>query len=187
MSKQIYQIQISLVNSKPKIWRRFLTASDISLKDLHKIIQTVMGWTNSHLHQFEIGTISYAPKEFEVGDTEDSAKVKLYSVLFEESQKIRYEYDFGDGWIHDIVLEKILPFDQMVKLPLCTDGKGNCPPEDCGGIWGYKDLLSIISDPKHEEYEEMVEWLGEDFNPDFFDLVTVNRLLKKKNFGCVWF
>jgi hypothetical protein len=181
-TKQIYQIHISLVNSKPKIWRRILTSSNISLENFHEIIQVVMGWTNSHLHLFEDGDISYAPAELEVEDTENSRKVKLNSLLCFEKDKIKYEYDFGDGWVHNILLEKILPFDKNIELPSCIGGKRNCPPEDCGGIWGYEDLLAIISNPKHEEYDEMVEWLGEDFDPEYFDIGQINQMLKNRSF-----
>lgn len=186
MTKQIYQIRISLLGSKPMIWRRVLVSSDILLVDFHKIIQTVMGWTNSHLHQFVTGRDFYAPEEFEIEETKDSRKVKLNSILSEENEKVKYEYDFGDGWLHDILLEKILPFDKTAQLPICTGGKGNCPPEDCGGIWGYKDLLTIISNPKHKEYEETTEWLGGNFDPDFFDIKEINEMLKEEDFGCIW-
>ena len=185
MSKQIYQIQIALKDSKPKIWRRVLVESDILLVDFHKIIQTTMGWTNSHLHQFEKGQVNFAPDEFELEDTKDSRKVKLNSLLNKENEKIKYEYDFGDSWLHDIILEKILPFEKTTELPSCIGGKRNCPPDDCGGIWGYTDLLEIISNSKHKEYNEMMEWLGGEFDPDYFDMKEKNEMLKEEDFGCI--
>ena len=96
-----------------------------------------------------------------------------------------YEYDFGDGWNHEIVLEKILPFDDKVEYPVCIKGKMNCPLEDCGGVWGYADLLKVLKNPQHKEYDELVDWVGdEDFDPEYFDKDEVNELLREKNYGC---
>jgi len=103
-----------------------------------------------------------------------------------EKDVLLYEYDFGDGWEHEIILEKIIEEDEKNQIPRCIDGKQNCPPEDCGGIWGYEDLLKVIKDKKHDEYEEMMEWLGEEFDPDYFNINEVNKLLKQKDFGCIW-
>lgn len=186
MPGKIYQIHISLNGVKPKIWRRLLVKPEITLVDFHRIIQTAMGWTNSHLHQFEVGYDTYSPADFEVEGTKDSRKVKLKSLLKEEKSKMKYEYDFGDGWIHNIVLEKILPFDEALQIPHCIAGKGNCPPEDCGGIWGYEDLITIISNPKDKQYKETMEWLGGEFDPNYFDKKEINEMLKDKDFGCVW-
>lgn len=180
-----YQLKVSLKNIKPLIWRRFLVAPDIKLPDLHKVIQTVMGWTNSHLHQFVIDGKFYSePVDDPMIVVVDYRKIKLNQVLFEEKQSIIYEYDFGDGWEHKVVLEKIL-HDHILKHPVCLAGKRNCPPEDCGGPFGYEDLLAIISDPENEEYEEMMEWVGDGFDPDFFEMGVVNGLLKRKDYGCI--
>ena len=103
MTKPIYQIQVVLTNTKQKIWRRLLVNSDILLVDLHRIIQTAMGWTNSHLHLFNDGLTDYAPKEFEVEESRNSRTIKLNSILKKEKSKILYEYDFGDSWNHDII------------------------------------------------------------------------------------
>lgn len=184
--KSIYQIQIALKDSKPKIWRRILVQSDVKLDDFHRILQTTMGWTNSHLHQFSAGPQEYAPEEFEIDGAKDSRKVKLEKILNEKQPNILYEYDFGDGWEHSIILEKTLPFDDKVTLPVCLAGKRNCPPEDCGGIWGYGDLLEILSNPGHPEYEEWIEWVGEDFDPADFDKEFINEQLQQKDYGCIW-
>jgi len=177
MTKQIYQIKIVLKNSKPTIWRRVLVKSDILLADFHNIIQIAMGWTDSHLHQFEKGRICFAPKEFELEGSKDYRKVQLNTLLNKEKEKIQYEYDFGDSWTHEIILEKILPFSESAKLPVCTGGKRNCPPEDCGGVWGYAELLEVISDPQHPEYEDMVESVGGEFDPEYFDIGEINKEL----------
>lgn len=186
MTEQIYQIHISLKGSQPKIWRRMLVKPDITLVDFHKIIQTVMGWTNSHLHQFIKGEDSYSPEEFEVEDTKNSRTVKLNSLLKKEQDKINYEYDFGDGWLHDIVLEKIMPLDKSMQIPSCIAGEANCPPEDCGGIWAYTELKNIISNPRHKGYKGMMAWLGGEFDPDYFDVKDINEMLKYPDYGCIW-
>ncbi|MGD9994708.1 MAG: plasmid pRiA4b ORF-3 family protein [Salinivirgaceae bacterium] len=186
MTKKLYQIQLVLNGISPKIWRRILVNSDVLLVDLHRIIQTTMGWTNSHLHLFSDGTEEYSPREFEVEYAKDSRTVKLDEILQEENAKVVYEYDFGDGWEHTLILEKILPLDDQMQVPQCIAGKRNCPPEDCGGIYGYAEMLNVLKQPDHEEYESYFEWLGEKFDPDNFNKEAINKMLKKKNFGCIW-
>ncbi len=110
-------------------------------------------------------------------DALDSRKTKLNKILVGEKDTLKYEYDFGDGWDHTIVLEKIVEVDDHQPIPVCIKGKRNCPPEDCGGVWGYEDLLEIISDPKHPEHEEMLEWLGVEFDPEYFNLEEINEQL----------
>ena len=190
MSKNIFQIQIALKNFKPKIWRRILIRSDMPLSDFHKVIQTTMGWTNSHLHQFiKDGTfytvrLSEDSMWNEMNNVDYSGK-RIKDLLSTEKDKIVYEYDFGDGWEHDLILEKILTNADDISTPVCTAGKQNCPPEDCGGVWGYADMLEILDNPKHEEHETYIEWLGGEFNPDQFDKDKVNELLKERDFGCI--
>lgn len=186
MTDKIFQIQIALKGFKPKIWRRILVPSDLLLSDFHKIIQTTMGWTNSHLHQFIKNRTFYSIKHADDDMWDDNnvdyrkKKVRISDLIKAEKDKIIYEYDFGDGWEHDIILEKILPFDNKIKYPICLAGKMNCPPEDCGGIWGYYDMLEILKQPDHEEYENLIEWLGDKFDPEYFNKDKVNDLLTKK-------
>jgi len=189
MKKQIYQIQIALKDFKPKIWRRVLIPSETLLPDLHKIIQTAMGWTNSHLHQFIIDGTYYTEKTkdnylWDELDNVDYKKIKISDFLTTEKQKIKYEYDFGDGWEHDVILEKILEPDPKMKYPVCIAGKISCPPEDCGGAWGYADMLEILKNPEHPEFQEFIDWLGDEFDPEEFDKDAVNEMLMAKNFGC---
>ncbi len=189
MIKKTYQIQIALRGSKPKIWRRILVPSDLLLSDFHKIIQTTMGWTNSHLHQFIKNQTFYtrrmADDDFwEEMDNVDYSKTKISDLLKKEKDRIIYEYDFGDSWEHNIILEKIEENGMNEIIPTCLTGKNNCPPEDCGGIWGYSDMLEILKHPDHEEYEEYVEWLGKEFDPKYFDKNEINEMLKTKDFGC---
>jgi hypothetical protein len=192
MTDKIFQIQIALKNFKPKIWRRILIPSDLLLTNFHKIIQTTMGWTNSHLHQFEKNRIFYSVKFEDDDDFWDDMnqvdykkkKIRVSDLIKAEKEKMIYEYDFGDGWEHEIVLEKILPIDKTIKYPVCINGKMACPPEDCGGVWGYENMLEVLKQPDHEEYEGFNEWLGEGFDPEDFDIEEVNEMLGEKNYGC---
>ncbi len=189
MTKKVYQIQIALKGFKPKIWRRLLIPSDLLLPDFHKIIQTSMGWTNSHLHQFIKNKTFYTERMpdddlWNEMNNVDYKKMKISDLLKKEKEKIIYEYDFGDGWEHNIILEKILPLDDKITYPVCLKGKMNCPPEDCGGVWGYSEMLEILKQPDHEEYESYIEWLGGEFDPEYFDKDEVNELLREKDYGC---
>ena len=179
-----YQIQIALANSKPKIWRRILVQPDLSLSDFHMTIQIVMGWENSHLHQFIKNETFYTERlddDMGWGDLNnvDYKDLKISDLLVRENDKIDYEYDFGDSWHHDVILEKILLSSDKTKYPICVDGKLACPPEDCGGIWGYADLLQVFKNPKHKDYADLLDWLDGEFDPDHFDKEEVNKILKK--------
>jgi hypothetical protein len=185
-SDTVFQLKITLNYIRPPIWRRILVDSDIKLPDLHKIIQTVMGWTNSHLHQFIINNQFYSiPNEEAFFEPVDYRKIKLDSLVRKPKSRFVYEYDFGDGWEHSIVIEKVLPREKNTYYPILIKGKRNCPPEDCGGPGGYENLIEIINNPKHEEYNDMVEWLGDNYNPEELNIDEVNELLHEKNFGCI--
>lgn len=180
--QSLYQIKVSLKGSKPPIWRRLLVHSSMNLNAFHEVIQISMGWQNSHLHQFEKDGILYGmvDDEFENvfgPEPEDETQYKLSDLLKSEQESLDYEYDFGDGWGHKVVLEKILPFDSSSEVAACIKGKRACPPEDCGGIWGYENLLGIISDSEHPEHKEMMQWLGDEFDPEHFCPDETNRLL----------
>lgn len=179
--RKTYQLKISLKGAKPPIWRRFLIENFVALPKLHRAIQIVMGWTDSHLHQFTAGGRFYGMPDpnFDSPDFLDEQEFKLNQLLRNENDSINYEYDFGDGWEHKITLEKILPFDPETALPLCIKAKGACPPEDVGGIWGYYNFLEALNDPDHPEHEDYKEWIGGDFDPDAYDIKEVNQLLFK--------
>ena len=175
--REIYQIKIALIGVKPPILRTVLVDSHVTLDELHEIIQISMGWSDSHLHQFIANEESYGFIDEDLDfdfEMEDESKYKLSQLLTKEKDSLIYEYDFGDSWEHEVLLEKILPFDTIISLPICIKGKRACPPEDCGGIWGYEELLEVISNPKNSEYKEMMEWLDEDFDSEAFDLEEVN-------------
>lgn len=178
----IYQLKITLKDIRPPIWRRVQIRSDATLAQLHWVIQFSMGWTNSHLHSFNIGGTEYGVPmpEFDIDGMEvhDEQTVKLNKVIPGEKFKFSYLYDFGDSWEHEILVEKVLEFDPTFDYPNCITGKRACPPEDCGGVWGYQNFLEVIQDANHPEHEEMLEWVGRFFDPEDPDLEDVNPRLK---------
>jgi len=181
----LYQFKITLLGSKPPIWRR-IQAQDCTLDKLHEHIQTAMGWTNSHLHQFEIKGQRYGNPEllddgFDDFECEDSTTTMLSEILPKTSKRFafKYEYDFGDSWEHEVLFEGSPTADPKAKYPLCVEGQRACPPEDCGGIWGYGDFLEAIRNPKHEEHENMLEWIGGKFDPEKFDPGKATKEMKK--------
>ena len=183
VDQEIYQLKVTMKESKPPIWRRFQVPNDTTLHRLHLILQSVVGWTNSHLYRFDIEGIQYSVPDPEDDFNElhfvDSRRTRLSKVVSHEKARFTYEYDFGDSWEHQILVEKILPSESGTQYPVCLAGKRACPPEDCGGIWGYDELLEIIRNPTHEEYERMTEWLGGSFDPEQFDIDQVNRSLRR--------
>jgi Plasmid pRiA4b ORF-3-like protein len=176
---EIYQIKVTLSRTAPPIWRRLLVPSDITLSGLHHLLQLAMGWTDSHLHEFLFRGQSYGPTDPERGVEEaiDERKVRLNQLLTRVGAKIVYTYDFGDGWEHGIVLEKGLPEDPNMTYPLCMGGAGACPPEDCGGIGEFYNLLEASRNPRHPQHEELLEWVGEDYDPEKFSIESINRIL----------
>ena len=167
----IYQIRLDLKDMRPPIWRRLLLPSDLPLDIVHEIIQVAMGWSDSHLHAFTSGGL-------EIGDTSmddygmldaDETEVVLSEVLTKVGDRLKYEYDFGDGWIHVLKLEKILPNDPDAVYPVCITGRRACPPEDVGGIWGYLDFLDAIADEGHPDHDGYLDWVGSGFDAEAFD------------------
>ena len=176
----VYQIKVTLKGSRPPIWRRIQVISDTTLAQLHRLLQCVMGWEDAHLSQFVISGIMYGdPRLLGELDAEDARTVPLATLGLREKGKFLYEYDFGDSWEHELLVEKILPRDEGKRYPVCLTGKRACPPEDCGGIWGYASFLEAIRDPEHPEHDEMLEWVGGEFDPDIFDLDEVTRELQR--------
>jgi pRiA4b ORF-3-like protein len=176
----VLQLKLSLRGvSKPPVWRRLLVPADMRLSQLHDVIQTAMGWTDTHLHAFTTAYGDYGPPDSEL-DHRDERKARLKDFLAEPGDRMRYAYDFGDFWEHDIVLEKTLS-DPDCRLPACVAGKGACPPEDCGGVWGYADLRDTLANRGSEEHDAMLEWLGlnsaDDFDPAAFDVDETNEIL----------
>jgi hypothetical protein len=180
-SAEILQLKISLVGvSKPPVWRRVLVPATMRLNRLHDVIQVAMGWQDYHLHAFEAQGVDYGPSDAEL-DHVDERRVSIGDLLNAHGNRMRYVYDFGDYWQHDVVVEKVLAAEPGARYPVCLTGKGRCPPEDCGGVWGYADLRETLANPDHEEHADMLEWLGldsaEEFDPAAFDVDEVNVVL----------
>lgn len=164
-AEQVLQLKISLAGaSKPPVWRRVLVPTTIRLDQLHRVIQTAMGWDDYHLHAFTAGGIAYGPPDPEL-DHVDERKTRVSDLLSEPRDRMRYTYDFGDDWQHDVVVEEVLAAESGARYPTCVAGKGRCPPEDCGGVWGYADLRETLADPTHEEHADMLAWLGLEAGP----------------------
>jgi hypothetical protein len=177
-SGAVYQLKITLTHSRPPIWRR-VEVPDCTLAELHEIIQACMPWENYHLWSFEAAGDRYGPEVDRELDFQDASTVRLARLVEAGVQKLRYTYDFGDDWQHQVQVEKILPAEPEVHYPRCTAGKRACPPEDCGGIWGYDELLAVLADPNHEEHQERLEWVGGPFDAEAFDLAAANRALRR--------
>ncbi len=174
----IHQLKVTLKGIRPPIWRRIQVPSDVTLAKLHGILQVTLGWHHSHLHQFRVGETTYGDRSvLEDVDIRSERTARLNHVAASKQSKLWYDYDFGDGWEHEIVVEAVLPPAPGVGYLVCLTGRRACPPEDCGGIWGYADMLEIIRTPAHDEHASMMEWLGGPFDPEAFDLVGVNRRL----------
>ena len=180
--KDIYQIKVTLLGTKPPIWRRLLVPSSLTLAQLHDAVQTAMGWQGGHMHEFRAGQRYFGKPDPEyrsmgMDPVENERAVRLSEVLRKTGPKLIYTYDLGDSWEHAIVLEKQLPVDPIASYPVCTDGKLACPPDDCGCIPGFYNLVEAFADPDHEQHKELKDWLGHDFDPMAFSIDSVNQML----------
>lgn len=182
--KEIYQLKITLRDVRPPIWRRVLVTDATTLNQLHWIIQIAMGWTNSQLHQLIVDEEYYSEPEFELEgwgpEVKNEKRVRLSALGLEPKRKFGYEYDFGDGWDHEILIEKVLLPEEGVRYPQCVAGKRACPPEDCGGTWGYEHFLEVIKDEDDPEHEATLEWAGGAFDPESFSVGKVNEALREE-------
>jgi hypothetical protein len=182
---EIFQIKVALVGSDPEIWRRLLVPASITLAALHNVLQIAMGWDNSHLYEFRKGKQCYGmpnPDEefYNVPRTIDDRKVRLDEILLRVGSNFVYTYDMGDSWEHSVVVEKRLPADPDVAYPVCTGGERACPPEDCGGVGGFYRVLEAIQNPEDAEAKELLEWVGEGYDPEAFSVEDVNRALQPR-------
>ncbi len=183
--KGVYQVKVTLSGIRPPIWRRLLVSPELTFQDLHRIIQIAMGWRASHLHLFQAadGRLTGDPAEDEddMMGFLDETSLSVGSVLKREGQAIKYEYDFGDSWEHQIRLEKVLPAGQEGQLPRCIKAARQCPPEDVGGVHGYYEFLNAMHDPTHPEHEGVKEWWGGVFDPEYVNLEEINQLLPERD------
>jgi hypothetical protein len=167
--KNLLQLKVKLLYTKPPIWRRVLVRDSRTFRDLHHLIQIVMGWDNEHMHAFR----AYSTRRNDL-----SERSLLADIFTRKGAKIIYEYDFGDSWEHEIKLENVELYDPARPEPLCLAGERACPPEDCGGTPGYEAILNALRGPTDPESEELLEWVGEGFDPEAFDQDEVNRILR---------
>jgi len=180
MEPVTYQIRVLLRDSHPAIWRRILVRSDLTLRGLHQVLQTTMGWRNSHFHQFTFRGKYYGRPDPE-GElkTIDDAKARIEDVVTGKGQCLKYEYDLGDSWEHFLTIEKVMPLDEDKPPALCLAGERACPPEDVGGTPGYEEFLEAVRHPNHKDHKDMIRWAGGAFDSEAFDLSQVSRQLQK--------
>ena len=178
---QVYQLRIDLRGVKPKVWRRVLVPGTMTLAQLHHVIQAAMGWRNSHLHEFIIDEQRYGDPD--PGWDEEGGVISDHKVTVAKAMRgcgsARYIYDFGDDWDHKLTLEPPAARYLGMKMPVCTDGKSACPPEDCGGPYGYAHFLEAVADPKHPEHAELIEWVGRPWDAAAFSIDGANRAINR--------
>ena len=188
-AKSIFQLRISIQETDPEVWRRVLVPGTVPLDKVHDVIQDVFGWWDYHLHAFNIGALRFGLPDVDGFEGEerdiDEKGVKLHR-LVGEGDHFTYEYDFGDFWVHNIIVESVeyvVDFVESAELTLrravCIDGANARPPEDCGGTSGFEEFKIVMADPRHEEHESMTEWFGGPFNPEKFSLAQANAMLQR--------
>jgi Plasmid pRiA4b ORF-3-like protein len=178
-AQRVFQVKVTLRGTRPPIWRRLEIPADMPLLRLHHVLQAAMGWYNCHLHQFDARGVLYGSPDPEFGFERRNERTTRLSDIFRRAKdRMIYEYDFGDGWEHDLVLEKILEPQVGKRYPVCTAGRRATPPEDCGGIGGFYNLLEIMGDPSHPEHADMKRWLGGEFDAAAFYVQEVNQALQ---------
>ena len=175
---KIFELKIELREVRPAVLRRVQVPGEITLAGLHQVVQVAMGWTDSHLHEFEVDGARYGlpDPDWDDGEVADEAKATL-SRLVGQGDRVDYVYDFGDGWTHRLTVEKVLAPQPGVSYPRCVSGRRACPPEDVGGPWGYDGFLEAMADPAHPEHEHYRQWIRGPFDPTAFDLDAVNAAL----------
>jgi hypothetical protein len=186
MSETVYQLKATLLETKPPVWRRIVVRADITLSGLHDVLQAAFGWWDCHLHEFEIDGTRFGIDDGEGwgAPPKDERRTRLNAVATTGSSFL-YVYDFGDYWRHKIVVEKELAAAPDTRHPACIGGRRACPPEDCGGTWGYLRFLEVIRDPRHEEHEEMLDWVGGHFDPEAFDPADFDHRLDPRRLTAV--
>lgn len=176
-----YTLKIDLINTEPLVSRTIKVSSETSLFLLHHIIQTIMGWQNRHLYEFYINHLRFTDSRLvdeDFGDFTDTKETMLEDILTKVSTSAYYLYDFGDGWKHEIKLTEISNKPQNEILPSFVLGQNACPPEDCGGVYRYREIIEILADSTHEEYLSILEWLGPKFNPSTLNRITIVNALE---------
>ena len=178
-SKSVVQLRLSLMEHTPTIWRRLLVPGEIKLSKLHLIFQAAMGWEDYHLHIFEIDESRYGVPHQEYDNDDIDEEGVILADLVTGRMRFIYEYDFGDCWRHEVVVESVEPVPLILKFATCIDGQRACPPEDVGGTYGFAEFLEAIADPDHEEHESHLMWVGGFFDPESFSLAAANAALQR--------
>ena len=180
MNQRFYLLKIQLLDIEPAIWRRFVVPANITLDRLHDVIQIVMGWTDSHLHEFTIGKKRYTEYPESKEDGLISGRYRLGDLIKQKGRTFHYLYDFGDGWEHELVLEESRYFNPQLRTELaCLEGERACPPENVGGVPGYFEFRAALKDPSHAEHDTYMEWSGGNWDSESFDAGAVSRELTK--------
>ena len=177
--QSVIRLRITLADVRPAVWRRVLVPGSVRLSKLHAMFQAAMGWTDSHLHVFRIGDAMYGTQFDEYAPEELDEKSVTVLQAIREHRRFVYEYDFGDSWEHEVVVEEITTALFGLKFAVCLDGQNACPPEDCGGALGYAELLQVLADPNDEQYEHLLGWVGSAFDAEAFDLGETNAMLQR--------
>ena len=178
----IARLTLRLDDVEPEVVRRIEVAADIRLPDLYRVIQIVMGWQDYHLHEFRVGrgpAWGTPDSSWPEDGLRSEKTATLTDVLanLKRNKAFQYVYDFGDDWVHTVKLEGIVEADPDAVYPRLVEARGACPPEDCGGPWGYAYLIEVLADPDNEEYNEMVEWCGSEIDPAFVDEAAIRKAL----------
>ena len=173
------QIQVEIVGLDPQVWRRVLIPSNTTLARLHQIIQAAFGWAGYHMYEFRAGRLGYRQAGLSLQTMPLVGNRRIWlKTLAEKAPDVAYVYDFGDYWVHRVVVEGLLSETGM-QSPVCIGGAGATPPEDCGGVFGYADFVAVMADESHPDHSEMVEWCGlKSWDPAAFDLVAVNARMR---------
>ena len=181
-SPSVFQLKVTLNDVEPAIWRRLLVPADITLGELHLVLNEVMGWTDSHLHSFALADRTFGDPQLDDDDDgpdfERRAQGEAHQASSAKGSRFVYEYDFGDSWEHVVLVEKPLDADERLTYPLCIGGARACPPEDCGGVPGYERLVASLANSKDPEHDELVTWVGGHFDPEGFDVNRTNDALR---------
>ena len=179
---KVFQLKITLEGFSPPIWRRVHVPATLRLDALHRVVQAAMGWTNSHIHEFRFRDRTFSDPAFDEDgglEIDDEQEVSLDSLVARvRGQKLRYRYDLGDNWRHEIVFEKALERDERLMHPVCVGGERACPPEDVGGVGGYWRIVEVLANAEHPDRDETLAWIGGAFDPECFDVNLVNRALR---------
>ena len=187
-----YEIKVSIRDTHPPVWRRLQIPEGITFHELNAIIQLAFDWCGYHAYNFEVGATLHDMGMFiELPELDDgwgdyeakNSKKEKIDKYFKDYKRMKYTYDFGDDWIHDIIIEKTIETDNKLTKPICIKAKMADLPEDCGGPYGYEELLDILSDKNNERYNEMKEWVDGGFtnwydDREYVDIEEINRRLE---------